>query len=895
MNRDRIFRKNLIILHILYTLHNLKMNQASAKNYRFKSIKTFASDEWMAFAGRKYRTVFDSSELTFVSAEISIYNKLFDEADWECNISFSAYSVAGNEKKLISTLNNKRLVRSDENIALITEGWGSPEKGNYWKQGEYLWEVHIDDEFVGAAAFFIEQAGLPTSTHNPYFDIVSLRFFPGPFDRIPEEQRIYLKKFNREATSYLWMELKIRNKLKVAWHNEIIFNYYDDAGQHKASLISFQTVTENSEGEIYTLSEGWGSQEPGTWKDDQYRLDIIFMDRLLGSAVFQVGDGQIEGTPDFSEKLSGESADKNEKPEAGIKEVMAELNELTGLENVKKKIKEHITYLEFLKLRQSRGFDEKEKISLHSVFTGNPGTGKTTVVKLLGKIYHQMGLLSKGHLVEADRSMLVGEYIGQTAPKTTKAIENARGGILFIDEAYMLARKGDDEKDFGREVMEILLKEMSDGPGDIAVMVAGYPAEMDHFIHSNPGIKSRFMHYFHFDDYLPEELFSIAESVCRKKNIVFSAGAAQLFKKIMSEAYRNRDRSFGNARYVTALVNEAKTNMGMRLMAEINKEQLNDLQISTIEPQDVEQIIHAQMKRKLELAVDEELLSASLMELQALTGLDNIRQEVNELVKLVKYYHETGRDVMNSFTLHAVFTGNPGTGKTTVARIMSKIYKALGLLEKGHLTEADRSSLVAEHVGQTAIKTKQVIDNAKGGVLFIDEAYALAEGGASDFGREAIEILLKNMEDLRGELAVIVAGYPDNMKHFLESNPGLSSRFKSSMHFNDFSPDELMSIAIGMLEKENLKPDDKAAVILKKHLLHLTAAKDKFFGNARTVRNIIEKAVRNQHLRMASVPAEKRNAEMMMQLCGEDISELIVKEPSTGSGIGFKLTKPAES
>jgi len=140
-------------------------------------------------------------------------------------------------------------------------------------------------------------------------------------------------------------------------------------------------------------------------------------------------------------------------------------------------------------------------------------------------------------------------------------------------------------------------------------------------------------------------------------------------------------------------------------------------------------------------------------------------------VKLVRFYRETGKEVLNRFSLHAVFTGNPGTGKTTLARIIAKIYKGLGLLEKGHIVEVDRQGLVAGYVGQTAIKTQERIDEAVGGVLFIDEAYALGEGGENDFGKEAVEVVLKKMEDLRGQFAVVVAGYPDNMHRFIETNP----------------------------------------------------------------------------------------------------------------------------
>ena len=225
-----------------------------------------------------------------------------------------------------------------------------------------------------------------------------------------------------------------------------------------------------------------------------------------------------------------------------------------------------------------------------------------------------------------------------------------------------------------------------------------------------------------------------------------------------------------------------------------------------------------------------------------------------------------------------------------MARIIGKVYKALGLLERGHVAEADREKLVAGYVGQTAIKTKEMIDKARGGVLFIDEAYALAEGGNQDFGREAIEIILKNMEDLRGELAVIVAGYPDNMQTFLESNPGLRSRFNKTFSFPDFTAEQLYQIARDMLKQENLTPDGNAANHLRQYLENLHGKKDKFFGNARAVRNIVSEAVKNQQLRMASIPRETRTQLMMETLILPDVAEFVMDEQSGGNrSIGFRL------
>ena len=198
-----------------------------------------------------------------------------------------------------------------------------------------------------------------------------------------------------------------------------------------------------------------------------------------------------------------------------------------------------------------------------------------------------------------------------------------------------------------------------------------------------------------------------------------------------------------------------------------------------------------------------------MSELNALTGLANIKQEVNELIKLTKYYREIDRDVLKAFSMHSIFLGNPGTGKTTVARIIGKFYKALGLLERGHVIDADGSDLVAGFVGQTSLKTKDLVKQAMGGILFIDEAYAITEGGPNsgghDFGKKAIAALIKEMEDHRSEFGVIVAGYTDNMKSFIESNPGIKSRFDRTFHFEDFTENELVGDCCKYAVEKRLK------------------------------------------------------------------------------------------
>jgi SpoVK/Ycf46/Vps4 family AAA+-type ATPase len=853
----------------------------------------------MANATKKYRKVFDKAETTYIRCEFSFYNKLFDEENWSCTVTLKCFDLADSGKKEMCSLETKRDVKMDENIVYMRDGWGNATEGVYWQKGEFCWEAYVDNELVGEAKFIVNNIGKVTVEHNPYFEVEYIKLYAGDYNAFEKTERKYLKKFKRETTQYVWAEARLRNKLNAEWQYELFFNFFDDAYQLKGQVQREGKVPADKLDFHYTFDVGWGNDVPGSWKDEKYIVEIIFMDTMVAMVEFNSGEVDEEGVPQLilgGQRLVAAGGDASvEQPttdtkvvEETMEELLAKLDSLIGLTEIKKNIRNHINYLNFIKLRQEKGFEESGKIALHSVFTGNPGTGKTTVVNMLGKIYKKMGLLSKGHVTEVDRADLVGEYIGQTAPKTRKAIDSARGGILFVDEAYSLARQGDDAKDFGKEVVEMLIKEMSDGAGDIAIMVAGYPKEMDTFIESNPGLKSRFSTYYHFDDYLPDELFEIAIKAAEKKGVTLTDDAKKLLEEEFIEVYRTRDKSFGNARMAIGIIEESKMDMGLRIMQLGDLSTLSNEAMSQIEMVDVEKAFGGRTRKRPNLGINEKLLREALNELNGLVGMSNIKAEINELVKLVRFYRETGKEVLNRFSLHGIFTGNPGTGKTTVARIIAKIYKGLGLLEKGHLVETDRAGLVAGYVGQTALKTQSRIDEAIGGVLFIDEAYSLGEGSENDFGKEAVEVVLKKMEDLRGQFAVVVAGYPDNMHKFIETNPGLKSRFDRTYDFKDYSAEELYSISQNLLSKEKLTLTPEAEAHLKAYFNFIYDARDKFFGNARTVRQVIGEAVKNQHLRMASLASADRTAEALASMTMEDVAEFELKNEGRAQ-MGFRF------
>ena len=258
-----------------------------------------------------------------------------------------------------------------------------------------------------------------------------------------------------------------------------------------------------------------------------------------------------------------------------------------------------------------------------------------------------------------------------------------------------------------------------------------------------------------------------------------------------------------------------------------------------------------------------------LAELDALIGLEHVKTEVRQLTSLLRVQSLRAEEGLTTIetSRHLVFVGNPGTGKTTVARLLSQIYRTLGVVEKGHLVETDRADLVAGYVGQTAAKTQAVLASALGGTVLIDEAYALARGGENDFGREAIDTLVKFMEDNRDDLAVVVAGYPDEMRNFIETNPGLESRFARALEFPDYTTDELVQIFDSMSQSKEYHLDDAGRERLR--IVIENEPRGRGFGNARFVRNVFEQAVAKQAVRLTDV--EQPTREQLTTLTAADI------------------------
>lgn len=579
----------------------------------------------------------------------------------------------------------------------------------------------------------------------------------------------------------------------------------------------------------------------GIVEDSHLAIQLVELAAHKSFTIHHKGSGQVEASgvgvqlinqETLSKKNTGSPvkasrvsrADLHQKKTASESDGLRALNQLYGLKNIKEQVRKLINSVEYNRKREEKGHNPTP-ITLHAIFLGNSGTGKTTVARLLGKILYQQGVVTTDRFVEVSRQDLVDNVIGGTAKKTEKILAEARGGILFIDEAQTLS--SEVERDFGSEAINTILQSMENQRGEIMVIFAGPTAPMQNFLQLNPGMKSRSFNQFYFADYTPAEIAEIGyQALLQEKYQVDE----KRYKDIVVHQYAHAvDQS--NARWVRNFNEKLILITADRVIASGSDD------TDTITETDLDQITGGSRSEKAQNV--EKLLA----QLAALTGLENVKKEVTTLIKNAQVDRELAKISPNGEkpAYHMVFEGNPGTGKTTVAKIIAALFYNLDILPSPNVKTVERSTLVGKYVGQTEANTKKALNEALGGVLFVDEAYQLANQSSHDFGQQVIETMITALENDRDKFVAIFAGYTEPMEEFLDANPGLRSRAPKTIVFPDYSAAEIATIVENMISK-NWQFDQ---AFLRQAVLEIfeKEAPQEKNANARWARNFSEQLI----------------------------------------------------
>jgi SpoVK/Ycf46/Vps4 family AAA+-type ATPase len=496
----------------------------------------------------------------------------------------------------------------------------------------------------------------------------------------------------------------------------------------------------------------------------------------------------------------------------------AELEEMVGLDQVKQRLEGLRWEAEAARRQAEAGRDmPRSAPSLHMAFLGSAGTGKSTAARLMGEILRDAGLLSRGNVVEVNAKDLAGSHEGATGPRVDAKVDEALGGVLFIDEAYAL----DGDRNYAPDVRNALVARMENDRHRLVVILAGYRAETRRMIAANPGMRSRIpeANELTFPDLEPAELIRVLHQHLR--GVDLAPGAFEHFERLVHAIYEARDpERFGNAREMRDLAYNIRTQWATRVRADVTR---------PVTAADAPG--YAASLLTTSAPPVEELLS----ELDRLVGLGPVKQAIDDLVSM---YALRGAGRTPPPAPHCLFLGPPGTGKSTVAGIYGRILVRLGLLRRGHVVVRSGSSLQGQYLGQTAPKVLEAIEEARGGVLLLDEAYGLMNGPDDLYGRQAVATLVNEMERQRGRFVLIAAGYPAEMKAFLKANAGLGSRFEKRIEFPAYSDEDLLQVLDGLAAAEGIRITPEAAQAARRWLGAKRRADGTRFGNARTARNL---------------------------------------------------------
>ena len=619
-----------------------------------------------------------------------------------------------------------------------------------------------------------------------------------------------------------------------------------------------------------------GGRESLKWNHGTYRAEVRFFDEVVNVCTFNIGTRNIEyqyTKVELTPRLS--VAGKKHLQAGDAMDSMGKLNQLIGLDSVKKKIEEYRSVVMLSKKRAMMGLPTVRPV-LHAAFMGNPGTGKTTVAKILGSMMKELGLLSSGHVVVEERSTLMGQNYASEQEKTLSALERAKGGILFIDEAYLLY-KPDDPRDPGINVIETLLTALADPQQqDWMLLIAGYTEPMTRLLEQNAGLKSRIpeQNRFRFDDYTVEELMQIADLFCTQNGYELSDEARAKVRERVEREYGMRDNKFGNARFINNLFKiEVVPAFSMR----VNKiDAPNEKDLTLIKAEDISTRIVAE---KFDDRFDMEGVHRALAKLDSMVGLMHVKEMIHGMVDTAVWLRDAGKPYFSRKSLKWTFAGNTGTGKSTVASVLGEILKSMNALERGHLVELNGAELAGLPEYRQEEVIKETVNKALEGVLFFDGDDSDGSNGR-DIDASSLKLKIESkISDLRGRCALVVGVCKENMCTI--DSLMLPADSPYHLMFDDYDAEELLMIVRKILQKNSLVLDEQAAGHLSVYIDAMKKANTYGLASARTMK-YISNMIQDKYLFRMS---QSKDAQVGVVIL-DDVDEFVWTE-TRRKNIGF--------
>ena len=631
-----------------------------------------------------------------------------------------------------------------------------------------------------------------------------------------------------EVMSVLGQFKNVQNLDFEAKNTVMTWNLYSEIG----ILLDSQTSDFDYSNDCVNTFAKFGEFNDNKWKPGNYKIELKWFDETMLSAIVNIGDrdNSSEYDPHIIRR-------KSSIVQTGVTtSALERLDNMAGLEDIKKQVHSFVNYTKLQQKRKAAGLPVKQP-ALHARFLGNPGTGKTTVAKILGQVYKELGLLSSGHVVVEERKNFMGRYYDSEVAAVENAISRAQGGILLIDEAYNLYVENDD-KDPGKRVLEYLLTALSDeNKRDWMLILAGYPKEMERMLNSNPGIKSRVSDTYTFKDYDVDTLMEIAEIYCRDNSYKLSSAARETLRSVITFEHDRKDKHFGNGRFVNKLMDKTiSTNMATRVGSIENP---TVEQLMTIEAEDI--VGDSEEASRIATgSFDEEAIDEALKKLDSLVGLRKVKSAIHNFVHIARYLNSQGEKFTGKGLLKWNFTGNTGTGKSTVAQILADILKAMNLIQNNEVTEIKGEEIfnVSEYACNETLK--EAVKKHQKGMLHIDGDAPEFRSHEYRMTNEQVRLKLTNLikeDKSSGAIIISECSSPKQSIAYSLANNGVYD-YDHIFIFDDYTEEELYDILLQCLDKYRLTMSAEAEASLRNYIHNLCCNRELSFANARTMKTL---------------------------------------------------------